>query len=183
MEDIINIENGLNTLVSEAQLRSNRENAQKSTGPKDTNNTRFNALKHGLLSQKTWKIMSGDEKEMFEALKLEIMEEFQRPLTIIDKILVEKFLISYWRVRRAQEIQTIYMKRTEHGCIKNDFDEDNIGHLLGPQIPKHFDEGIKKEDLVFSRMDDQTELIRRYIVSAENEFYRALNELEKRINS
>ena len=181
MTEILNVEEGLK-VVSDVQNKANHENAQKSTGPKDTSNTRFNAVKHGLLSQKTWKIMSDNERETLSALKMEIMEEFNRPLTIFDKILIEKFIVSYWRIRRAQEMQTIYMKRAEQGCIKKDFDRNSIVNLLETPIPEHLDDGLTKEDLIFSRLDEQTELMRRYTVSAENEFYRALNELEKRLN-
>ena len=35
-------------MATAAQIRANKENAKRSTGPKDTSLTRFNGLKHGL---------------------------------------------------------------------------------------------------------------------------------------
>ncbi len=40
-----------NTRTNPAKLKANWKNAQKSTGPKDTTSTRYNASKHGLLSE------------------------------------------------------------------------------------------------------------------------------------
>jgi len=34
--------------ISDAQLAANRANALKSTGPKDTSNTKYNGVKHGM---------------------------------------------------------------------------------------------------------------------------------------
>jgi hypothetical protein len=40
--------------ISEARLAANRENAKHSCGPKNTERTRFNALKHGLTARMAW---------------------------------------------------------------------------------------------------------------------------------
>ena len=37
--------------LSEKELAARRANAQRSTGPRNTEKTRFNGLKHGLLAQ------------------------------------------------------------------------------------------------------------------------------------
>jgi hypothetical protein len=39
-----------NSKSSDVKIATNRANSQKSTGPGNTNSTRFNAAKHGLLS-------------------------------------------------------------------------------------------------------------------------------------
>jgi len=38
-------------MISEKQILANRENAQKSTGPKNTELTKFNSLRHGILAK------------------------------------------------------------------------------------------------------------------------------------
>lgn len=52
--------------TSLAKIEANRENAKKSTGPKDTSLTRLNALKHGILSREA--IIKGEDKKALEEL-------------------------------------------------------------------------------------------------------------------
>lgn len=61
--------------MSEKQIKANIENAQKSTGPKDTSKTRFNPLKHGLLSKEIWSIISKEERVLLNELHEEILNE------------------------------------------------------------------------------------------------------------
>ena len=53
------------------QIHANRRNAKRSTGPRNTTKTRFNALRHGILAQKAF-IPNGlgheDEKVFNELL-------------------------------------------------------------------------------------------------------------------
>ncbi|MEI6568591.1 MAG: hypothetical protein WCR20_18060, partial [Verrucomicrobiota bacterium] len=48
---------------SPAQIAANRDNAKKSTGPRETSSTRWNAVKHGLTSQGITEL---DDHEAFE---------------------------------------------------------------------------------------------------------------------
>jgi hypothetical protein len=52
--------------TSERKRQANKENATKSTGPRDTGSTRFNALKHGLRASKG--ITELDDAEEYHAL-------------------------------------------------------------------------------------------------------------------
>lgn len=180
MTETIDIENGLNKLVSKAQLEANRLNAQKSTGPKDTSQTRFNATKHGLLSQKVFRIVSDEERELIANLSGEVRELIgqKREVTVIDEILIEKLIIAWWRVRRAAEADVILYQRWYQRGIEHDV----VNHMLDDSIAvKKTDPRTdpKAADLVLSHLTDETELIRRYAVSAENSFYRVLDMLMK----
>lgn len=113
--------------ISEARQRANRENAKKSTGPKTARGkaySRFNALKHGLLSKKI--LFTPDGKLRDEGL-LELLE------SLLDKygrgdvrteLLVEGIVIEYWRNGQALDIEKECLKYaadqfTSQGCIAN----------------------------------------------------------------
>jgi len=88
--------------VSAKQLEANRRNAQRSTGPKDTSITRFNALKHGILSSEIV-ITVGDGKENEEEFVnlLDQLKSYYDPQGAMEEMLVEKIAVAYWRLRRA----------------------------------------------------------------------------------
>jgi hypothetical protein len=94
--------------LSEARLRANRENAKKSTGPKTFRGkawSRFNALKHGLLSKKT--MFAPDGKLQDESL-LELLESLRDKYgrgDVRTELLVEGIVIEYWRNGQALEIE------------------------------------------------------------------------------
>ena len=52
-------------MATAEQIRANRENAKKSTGPRRTEATRFNGLKHGLRAEQV--ILPGESRDEFEA--------------------------------------------------------------------------------------------------------------------
>ena len=66
-------------MVSERKLKANRRNAKRSTGPKNTTRSRYNAQKHGRSSKAVF-IQDGDAKEdprEFEALSDELWEDLK----------------------------------------------------------------------------------------------------------
>jgi hypothetical protein len=101
------------TSISQARLRANRENARKSTGPKTYQGkaySRFNALKHGLLSKKI--MFTPDGKLQDEGL-LELLESLHQKYgrgDVRTELLVEGIVIEYWRHGKALEL--------EMGCLK-----------------------------------------------------------------
>ena len=109
--------------VSVRKIEANRENAQKSTGPKTAQgkyNSSRNATKHRLLS-KELVIPDGEGKESreeFEQLLEELIEDFQ-PQNRAELSLVEFIAICDWRYRRTL--------RAEAGEIINGFvDESRV---------------------------------------------------------
>ena len=87
--------------VSERKLAANRENAQKSTGPAGTLSTRFNAQKHGLLSQGVTEL---DNPETFEALVAQLKAELQ-PVGILEEECVQQIALLTIRIRRARLLE------------------------------------------------------------------------------
>jgi hypothetical protein len=113
--------------LSEARLRANRENAKKSTGPKTSRGkawSRFNALKHGLLSKKI--MFTPDGKLQDEGL-LQLLESLRDKYgrgDVRTELLVEGIVIEYWRNGQGLEleqacIQYAASQFTPQGCMAN----------------------------------------------------------------
>lgn len=109
--------------VSPRKLEANRKNARKSTGPKTPRGkaiSRLNALKHGFLAQEVL-ITKGAAKENpaeFQRL-LSSLAEDPNPVGFLEKMLVEKIAMCYWRLRRVY--------RTEAGIIRSQVDATSTG--------------------------------------------------------
>lgn len=105
-------------MTIEKRLVANQRNALKSTGPRTLEGkqvTRWNALKHGLLSREVV-IRAGEGKESavaFRRLLAQLRAEL-RPEGVLEEMLVEKIAVCYWRLRRAV--------RAEMGEIRKDLD-------------------------------------------------------------
>jgi hypothetical protein len=91
--------------ISAAKLKANRRNARRSTGPatqKGKLQSRYNALKHGILAS-DWLITEGDGAENAAEFKkfLAVLQEDLAPVGALEEILVEKIAICCWRQRRV----------------------------------------------------------------------------------
>jgi len=92
-------------MASEAQIRANRENAARSTGPRTEEGrmaVRHNALKHGLLAQAV--VLHDENEAEFERLSECLHEELQ-PQGELESELVDRIAISAWRLRRVLRIE------------------------------------------------------------------------------
>jgi len=82
------------------QIRANRRNAQKSTGPTTQagkDRTRFNSLVHGLRAEST--IIPGDDQSKFDQL-LEGLTAAWMPQDDMEKSLVEQVAVIQWKLAR-----------------------------------------------------------------------------------
>jgi hypothetical protein len=92
--------------VSERKLAANRENAQKSTGPRTAEGKRrssFNSLAHGMLAKRVMLDESGKPTDpgllhLLESLR----EKFGRGDVLVE-LLLEEVVVDYWRQGRALE--------------------------------------------------------------------------------
>ncbi len=100
-------------MASSAQIRANRENAKRSTGPRSEagkENCKLNALKHGLASRDF--VLGPEEKfEEYEALQAQLRLDHQ-PATQIEEILVEEIAQSWWRLQRARQHEVEILRQT-----------------------------------------------------------------------
>ena len=77
-------------MASERQIRANRLNAQKSTGPRTAAGkaaSSKNALRHGLTAQQV--VLEDEDAAMFDALRDRFLREFQ-PAGAMEEFLVER---------------------------------------------------------------------------------------------
>jgi hypothetical protein len=94
--------------ISEARLRANRQNAQKSTGPKTARgkgHSRRNALKHGLLSKKL--LFSDNGQPIHEELHQlwESLHEKYGDGDVRTNLLVDGIVIEHWRQSQALVVE------------------------------------------------------------------------------
>ena len=143
--------------------RANRQNAQKSTGPRTTegkNRSRWNALTHGLLAQSV--VLPDCEElespEQFQELLTDLTYELN-PLGIREGMLVEQIAVSYWRLRRAL--------RMEAGSIAKRVETHNRFEGRGPV------------ESVCLPIPDRAHLIIRYETAIDRRLTRTQNTLER----
>ena len=105
-------------MTTEKQAEANRQNAQKSTGPKTEEGkaiVRLNAIKHGVLSEAVL-ITKGEGQERKEAyLRLyDGLQDYFKPDGTMEGALVEQIAVTLWRKRRVL--------RFEVGCLRKQLD-------------------------------------------------------------
>ena len=120
--------------MSDRWLAANKENAQKSTGPKTPEGkarSAQNARSHGILANEVV-IKKGDGRERtaeFEDLLNGLHAQF-RPQDAVEHVLVDRVAACYWRLRRAQ--------RFEVGAVREELDDCKIPpEGPGPNMKKH----------------------------------------------
>lgn len=89
--------------ASKAQIRANRENAKRSTGPKTTQGklkVRQNAITHGIFATTT-PLLPNENPQEFEALSQSISEVFP-PIDAHAAYLVEEIVLTIWRQKRLR---------------------------------------------------------------------------------
>jgi hypothetical protein len=87
------------------QIQANRENAQKSTGPKSVEGKAIsakNAVKHGLFAVET--VIKGENREDFNLFRQKLLEEFD-PDGAVETMLAERIVSLGWRLKRIVSIQ------------------------------------------------------------------------------
>ena len=92
-------------MASHKQIRANRRNAQRSTGPntpegKDA--VRLNATKHGLRSQEV--LLPGEDEEALKELDENLRAELQ-PVGELENLLVDGIVAAHWRLRRLRRVE------------------------------------------------------------------------------
>lgn len=88
-------------MASDRQLRANRANAQKSTGPRSVEGklaSSRNAISHGMTSLRV--VLDGEDATLYQAMITELVEEF-RPTTAFESTLIQQLANVIWRLRRS----------------------------------------------------------------------------------
>lgn len=145
-------------MPTKKQVIANRDNAEKSTGPKDTSLTRLNALKHGILSKEV--LLKGESKKDLEELGRRLRLQLA-PQGELEVILVDRIVSSVWRLRRALKVESA-----------------SLGWAY-EQETRRTGRGGEDEKDVYRKLfwaGDQDRTL-KYETTIERQIYRALHEL------
>lgn len=126
--------------TSTKQNEANQKNAQASTGPKTTEGkavSKYNALKHGLLSKEI--LLKDENAEDLTNLGKKLRAELA-PDTELELVLVDRITANAWRLRRVMQIEremieedkkSAFGERTLGGALRYDFaNNDTYGKLI-----------------------------------------------------
>ncbi len=121
MFDPNEIEQRMKRILSEAQLESNRRNAQKSTGAKTEagkKKSRANAVKHGHRASVT--VLPNENPALFER----VCEDYYKALKPIDAVecrLVNDAVTASWRLDRSIRCESaVLTKKVHQSCLIED---------------------------------------------------------------
>src|ERR1039458_5232265 len=146
---------GPQIMATRNQIAANRENSQKSTGPKTAEGkaaSSLNRLSHGFASHAT--IIPGENPEEFKALVTGLMSEHQ-PATDTEQILVEKMALNQWLCLRAFSLQgKVFLVQTFAGD-KYSIPKD-LGLLIRYQTSAERAFHRAHTDLVKTRSEEHT---------------------------
>ena len=93
-------------MATDKQIKANRENAKKSTGPRTNSGktrTSKNALKHGVLAQDA--VLPGEDPAEFDQ-HLTSFEDTYLPRNRVEKEIVRQIADVAWRMQRLSRIET-----------------------------------------------------------------------------
>ena len=144
-------------MTSTAQLTANRANAAHSTGPKSDAGklaSSRNSLRHGLTAKKV--VIPGEDAAEYDALRQELHADFA-PANTAEATLVDQIAEHTWRLQRVRRAETAAFE----GFMRN---------------KKHTDFVV-----AFAMNDSMSmlEKIRRYEVTIERSYHRAVDQLRK----
>jgi len=158
--------------ISEAKRAANRQNAQKSTGPKTPEGKKRasrNAVKHGLLARQIL-IDDGDPNEKpkdFDQLLAALTNDYQ-PADTREQLLIERVAVCYWRLRRAYRFEAQAIRDQREGP------KDLASQMIASINPTERD----PYEYILPKMDQLNKLL-RYETVISRELNRALNQLTR----
>jgi len=149
-------------MTTEKQIEANRQNAKLGgvKTPEGKAISRYNALKHGLLSKEV--LLEGEDEESLIELRKKLYREL-KPASEIEIILIDRIVTNIWRLKRAM--------RVEREMIIDDCKEDWPPNSKKKNLGEAFNYN-------FINYDSYGKFI-RYETSIERGIYRALSELKK----
>ena len=158
-------------MATKAQIKANRENAKKSTGPRTEEGkarVSLNALKHGLLARDA--VLPEEDPAEFDR-QLRDLERDLRPENSLEFELVRQIADAQWRMRRLVRIETAFLS----GAIEAQRRHEEIFH------PDDIQPGREGESqLLGAGLLDRTQALlhlARYDAHLGRRYYRAIAEL------
>jgi hypothetical protein len=152
-------------VATDKQFEANRQNAQKSTGPKTPEGraaVRLNGVKHGLTAETI--VLKGESQTDFTAM-LDSFEAEHDPTTPTEEALVAQLALANWRLRRLyhQEAGFYTCQLQSLKGMQKDLNLDDAGRM------GHAAAWSESTLTLFHRQEGRL----------ERTFYRALHELQR----
>ncbi len=173
-------------MASVAQVRANRLNAQKSTGPRTPEGKAVvaqNAVQHGLLARQV--VIRGEDPGEFELYRDRMLEDLG-PVGSLEGLLAERVAHLGWRLRRAERLESAAWATLEADHVgKAKAEPAELARHAG--VSRHEGEPQAEEESVRARVIvadfGDARLLDRllgYERRIENSLYRTVGELQKR---
>jgi hypothetical protein len=92
-------------MTTEAQTNANRQNAEKSTGPRTAEGkaaVSHNAVKHGLFASAP--VINGEDQGRFDLRRAVMLDEWQ-PVGPMETMIAERIVSLSWRLNRTERMQ------------------------------------------------------------------------------
>jgi hypothetical protein len=172
-------------MATQKQINANRQNAQKSTGPKTAEGKAAvskNAVKHGLFTDS---VVTGETEAEYAAFQSELLAELA-PRGVVEILLAERVVSLWWRLRRAERMQNQAIEDKIGRFVTNDTSRSCRKYTLRdqgirPDDPRFDLDGlplgrIGNRDFANCRILDRMLLYERRIESSLN---RAMKELKR----
>jgi hypothetical protein len=157
-------------MASERQIAANRNNAQKSTGPKTPEGraaVRLNGVKHGLTAATL--VLPGEKESDFESLLGDFESEHQ-PETPTEEALVRQMAMAQWRLRRLYHVEAAFFNLRLMD-LEEEIEEDYNNLEPADKLAM-----VVKND---SGRSSVRENLSRIEARLERSFYKALRELQR----
>ena len=158
-------------MTTNAQIKANRNNAKKSTGPRteeDKSRVSKSALKHGLLARDT--VLPGEDPAEFDR-QLAALEADIQPANSLEFELVRQIADAQWRMRRLTRLETGFIAAAV----------DNTRRYMEKRRPDELRPGYDGETLLLgSAMLERTQALvhlARYDGHLSRRFFRAVKQL------
>ena len=164
-------------MTTESQIKANRNNAKKSTGPKTPEGkatSAQNATTHGLTASSD--IIKGESQEQFDAHKHRFLECLN-PRNAVEDFLADRVVSLAWRLKRAERIQNQFVD-----CMLLDHPHIVKDRNLLYREPSNHDPDLALGAVInrdFSR-DKILDRLKLYERRTETSFFKSLNTLQKR---
>jgi hypothetical protein len=146
-------------MATQAQIQANRNNSQKSTGPRSPEAkavSRFNALKSGIHAQS--QVIPGEDAGELEALAADYRGQFE-PESPLEIFLVDSMVAADWKLRRLRKIEAQLWQR------------ELTGSPQGPDAAADLAEAYSRNPVLSQ--------VQRRIESTERSYYRALKQMQQ----
>jgi hypothetical protein len=181
-------------MSSEKQIEANRQNAQKSTGPKTPEGkakVSQNAVTHGLTAESP--VLCTENPQQYDLFHENLTRQLA-PEGVLEYFLAERAANLSWRLNRAQRYDALILDQINNDAQPSGNSDNSQIENLSSSLSKDRKSSIENDQSLFGRVltDDfqnrrTLEKIQRYEFRIERGFYRALRELYKlqfhRLNS